>query len=122
MVFILFLPTQYAIDLQLLGGLWILQTFPAIMLGLFTARLRADALLIGWAVGMIGGSWMSISTGLKPVFPLMIGGETYGIYIGVIAGAANLIISVVLSAILNALSQSSARDETVSADYELPRR
>jgi len=29
LAFILFLPTQYALDLQLLGGLWILQTFPA---------------------------------------------------------------------------------------------
>ena len=33
LVFIIFLPTQYAIDLQLLGGVWILQTFPAIVFG-----------------------------------------------------------------------------------------
>ena len=29
LLFIVFLPTQYAIDLQLLGGVWILQIFPA---------------------------------------------------------------------------------------------
>jgi SSS family solute:Na+ symporter len=121
LVFILFLPTQYAIDLQLLGGLWILQTFPAIMLGLFTARLRADALLVGWAVGMIGGTWMSISTGLKPVFPLMIDGATYPIYIGVIAGTANLLVSISLSALLNVVGKAAALDETVAADYVLPR-
>jgi SSS family solute:Na+ symporter len=121
LVFILFLPTQYAIDLQLLGGLWILQTFPAIMLGLFTARLRASALLIGWTVGMVAGTWMSISTGLKPVFPLAIGGATYPIYIGVIAGAANLVVSIVLSAILNAAGATAAPDETTAQDYLLPR-
>jgi SSS family solute:Na+ symporter len=121
LVFILFLPTQYAIDLQLLGGLWILQTFPAIMLGLFTARLRADALLVGWAVGMIAGTWMSISTGLKPVFPLMIDGATYPIYIGVIAGTANLLVSISLSALLNVVGKAAALDETVAADYVLPR-
>ena len=32
-VFILFVPTQYAIQLQLLGGIWIIQTLPAVMLG-----------------------------------------------------------------------------------------
>jgi len=121
LIFILFLPTQYAIDLQLLGGLWILQTFPAVMLGLFTARVRADALLVGWAVGMIGGTWMSISTGLKPVFPLTIDGTSYPIYIGVIAGAANLLVSVVLSAMLNLAGKAAALDETVAADYVLPR-
>src|SRR5262249_43921510 len=31
----LYLPTQFALDLQLLGGLWILQTFPAVVFGLF---------------------------------------------------------------------------------------
>src|SRR3981081_2931812 len=39
--FILFLPTQYALDLQLLGGLWILQTFPGVVVGLFTLWFRA---------------------------------------------------------------------------------
>src|SRR4030088_2627306 len=34
LVFILFVPTQYAIYLQLLGGIWIIQTLPAVMLGL----------------------------------------------------------------------------------------
>src|SRR5262249_25363998 len=28
---VLFLPTQFALDLQLLGGMWILQTFPAVV-------------------------------------------------------------------------------------------
>src|SRR5262245_2213661 len=36
LAFVLFLPTQFALDLQLLGGLWILQTFSALVFGLFT--------------------------------------------------------------------------------------
>jgi SSS family solute:Na+ symporter len=32
LVFILFVPTQYAIQLQLLGGIWIIQTLPSVML------------------------------------------------------------------------------------------
>jgi SSS family solute:Na+ symporter len=59
--FIIFLPTQFAIDLQLLGGVWIIQTFPAIVLGLYRARLNPWALLLGWAVGMGVGSWMAFS-------------------------------------------------------------
>ena len=42
LAFILFLPTQYALDLQLLGGLWHLQTFPALVFGLFTRWFRAE--------------------------------------------------------------------------------
>jgi SSS family solute:Na+ symporter len=50
LAFTLFLPVQYALDLQLLGGLWILQTFPALVFGLFTRWFRAEGLLAGWAV------------------------------------------------------------------------
>ncbi|WP_324778353.1 monocarboxylate uptake permease MctP, partial [Ralstonia pickettii] len=33
LVFILFLPTKFALDLQLLGGVWIVQTFPSVVFG-----------------------------------------------------------------------------------------
>jgi SSS family solute:Na+ symporter len=46
---ILYLPTQFALDLQLLGGLWILQTLPALIFGLFTRWFTAPALFAGWA-------------------------------------------------------------------------
>ncbi|HYZ89879.1 MAG TPA: sodium:solute symporter family protein, partial [Myxococcales bacterium] len=36
LAFVLFLPTKFAIDLQLLGGVWMLQTLPAVMLALYT--------------------------------------------------------------------------------------
>src|SRR6202022_3110669 len=56
LVFVLFVPTQFAINLQLLGGVWIVQTFPAIVFGLFFRWFRAPALLAGWAVGIVSGS------------------------------------------------------------------
>jgi SSS family solute:Na+ symporter len=73
LIFIVFLPTQYAIDLQLLGGVWILQIFPAVVFGLYKIPLRARGLLAGWFVGMIVGTWMAEAMQLKPVFPFQLG-------------------------------------------------
>ena len=56
LVFILFVPTQYAIQLQLLGGIWIIQTLPAVMLGVYTRWFNEWALLVGWAVGIAAGT------------------------------------------------------------------
>jgi SSS family solute:Na+ symporter len=106
---ILFLPTQFALDLQLLGGLWILQTFPSVVFGLFTGWFRAPALLLGWAVGFFGGSLVAWSDGLKPLHSLLIGGQTYTIYIGLLALIANIVVAAVLSGILGAMG----RTETV---------
>src|SRR5439155_21285448 len=51
LIFILLVPTEYAIQLQLLGGIWIIQTAPAVILGAYTRWFNDWALLIGWAVG-----------------------------------------------------------------------
>jgi SSS family solute:Na+ symporter len=100
LVFILLLPTKFALDLQLLGGLWILQTFPAVVFGLFSNRLRAPALLAGWAAGMAGGTWLVFADGLKPVHSLMIGGSSYTVYTGLLALALNVIVAGALQLLL----------------------
>jgi Na+/proline symporter len=87
------LPWLYAIDLQLLGGVWILQIFPAIVFGLYRTPLQAPGLLAGWCSGMIVGTWMAEAMQLKPVFPFQLGGQTYTIYIGLIALSVNLVVS-----------------------------
>jgi len=116
LAFILSGETKFAIDLQLLGGVWIIQTFPAIVLGLYRTRFNSWALLAGWAVGMVVGTWMAYSTGTpKPVFPIEFGGTTYSIYIGILAGGLNFIVSGLLSLIL----RGESKDQTVAADYEL---
>jgi SSS family solute:Na+ symporter len=119
LIFIIELPTKFAIDLQLLGGVWILQTFPAVVLGLYRTRLRPSALLVGWVVGMVVGTLMAYQMGLKPVYPLVIGGTTYSVYIGVLAGALNLVVSAVASALFGLFGVGKGTDETSSGDYLL---
>jgi len=94
LVFILFLPTKFALDLQLLGGVWILQTFPALVFGLFIGWFGANALLSGWAVGIIGGSWLAYADGIKPVHTFHIGADSYTMYTGLIALAINIVVAV----------------------------
>src|SRR5690606_23437576 len=65
LLFILLVPQQYAIQLQLLGGIWIIQTVPAIVGGIYTRWLDHRALLLGWAVGIGVGTWMAAITGFK---------------------------------------------------------
>jgi SSS family solute:Na+ symporter len=101
LAFITFLPTQYALDLQLLGGLWILQTFPALVFGLFTRWLRASAMLLGWAAGIIWGTWTAWSNGLKPLATLQIGDTSYVFYVGLGALIINTVVAVVVSALVN---------------------
>src|SRR5579862_246810 len=70
LVFILFVPTKYAIQLQLLGGIWIIQTLPPVMLGAYTRWFNSWALLAGWAAGTAAGTAMAVATILTPTFPL----------------------------------------------------
>ncbi|OYY27048.1 MAG: sodium:solute symporter [Azorhizobium sp. 35-67-15] len=101
---IIFLPTKFAIDLQLLGGLWILQTFPAVVFGLFTRWFRAGALLAGWVVSIGGGSFIVFSDGLVPVHRVILGGESYTIYVGLLALVANLVVAVLGTVLLDLLA------------------
>jgi SSS family solute:Na+ symporter len=94
---IVFLPTQFALDLQLLGGVWILQTLPALVFGLYVGWFRAPALLAGWAVGFFGGSWIVWQDGLKPLHALSFGGSTVTVYAGLLALAANIVVAVAVN-------------------------
>lgn len=96
LIFILFLPTKFALDLQLLGGVWILQTFPAVVFGLFFGWFRGPALLIGWAFGLLGGSWLAFSDGIKPVHTFLISGTNFTIYTGLIALALNIVVAIIV--------------------------
>ena len=117
LVFVLGLSSQYAIYLQLLGGVWIIQTLPAVVLGLYTRWLNQWALLIGWAAGIVSGTWMAASVNFAAAFPLRIGGLTAPGYIAVWTLILNLIVTVVLTAIFTALGAAKPRDETAAADY-----
>jgi SSS family solute:Na+ symporter len=108
---------QEAINFQLLGGVWILQTFPAIVFGLYTRWFHRWALLAGWAVGMISGTAMAASQQFTAIFPLQIGGTQIPAYTAFYAFVANVVVTLVLSAILNALGVAPGADSTVESDY-----
>jgi len=99
LVFIIALPTQYAIDMQLLGGVWILQIFPAVVFSLYTRRLTTPGLFLGWLVGIGLGTTLAAMQGLKPVYALHFAGATYPTYIGLIALVANVVVTLVVSAV-----------------------
>jgi solute:Na+ symporter, SSS family len=101
LVFIIFVPVPYALQFQLLGGLWMIQVLPSVILGLYLRMLGGWALLIGLATGMGVGTWMASTTSFKAaVFTLSIMGVSFPGYIAVWALAANVVVSVVLSALL----------------------
>ncbi|SEQ29561.1 monocarboxylate uptake permease MctP [Microlunatus flavus] len=123
LLFVLTLDKQNALNFQLLGGLWILQTLPAIVFGLFTRWFHRWALLAGWAVGMIYGTVVAYG-GCTACTTRPFGNSLAKVpllgdvgYIGLTALALNVVVAVVLSALLNAARVSNGTDITVQSDY-----
>jgi solute:Na+ symporter, SSS family len=115
LIFIVFVPTQFAIYLQLLGGILIIQTLPAVLLGVYTRWFNDWALFVGWAVGMTSGTWMFVAVN-SPNYPLVVGGYTFPGYTAVYTLVLNLVVAVVLTPILNVM-RARQSDETAAADY-----
>ena len=118
LAFIVLVPQKYAIQLQLLGGVWILQTLPAIVLGLYTRWPHRTALLAGWAIGMGVGTYMVYELHFKAtVYPLHIGQVTVPGYAGLWALVVNLAVVAIATPILDAAGQESGEDVTGPDDY-----
>ena len=105
---ILLMPTKFALDLQLLGGVWILQTFPSLVFGLFSRRLQAPALLAGWLVGIVFGTYTAFADGVKPVHSILVGGDKFTVYTGLLALALNFVVAVVVQALLRSPAPAAA--------------
>jgi solute:Na+ symporter, SSS family len=102
----------------LLGGIWIIQTLPAVMFGAYTRWFNSWALLAGWAVGTFAGTAMAISTKLTPTFPLVMGSHTFPGYTAMYTVILNLAVVVILTPVFNAMSsRQTPADETAPADY-----
>jgi SSS family solute:Na+ symporter len=125
---IISLDPEFSIDLQLIGGVIILQTLPALVLGLYRTLAHRWALLAGWAVGMIVGLLMLYDTPNAATGKEHFGGAQYAfsnigidseviIYTGFVALAVNLLVVVVGSPLLRALGAPDGRDETRPDDY-----
>ncbi|MHB0919734.1 MAG: monocarboxylate uptake permease MctP [Thiomonas delicata] len=118
LLFIIFLPLTYAIQLQLLGGILILQTFPAIVSGIYTRWFDAKALLLGWAVGLAWGVWAASLSGFqKSAYALHLGGMTILSYIGLYALIINFAVAVAATLLIRVIGMADDRDATVAADY-----
>ena len=120
--FALELDKAFSINLQLLGGIWILQTFPAIVISLYTRWFHRFALIIGWAAAMAYGTFEAYRTpgngqahfgaSAAPVF----GHVTY---IALTALALNLIVAIVLTLVFRATRVPDGYDETRPAHYNV---
>ena len=117
LVFILYVPMTYAIQLQLLGGIWIIQTLPAVLLGLYTRWLNPRALLVGWALGIASGTAMAGASGFKAsVYVLHFGSVAIPCYAALSSLLLNVIASTALSFVFNAIL-TPRPDMTVAEDY-----
>jgi solute:Na+ symporter, SSS family len=122
LVFVLTMDKTVAINFQLLGGIWILQTMPALVGGLFTRWFHRWALLAGWVVGMAYGTLAAF--GVASPKQKHFGGSAKEIpglgeigYIGLTAFVMNVVVTVVLTFVLNAVQAPTGIDETSPADY-----
>ena len=116
--FIIGLPMQYAIQLQLLGGVWIIQTLPAVLLGLYLNRLNPWALAIGWASGIAAGTWMAwTKSGIATTYVLHVFGIAIPCYAALSSLVLNIAVSFILSLVFNLVAGSAPLDATVAEDY-----
>jgi solute:Na+ symporter, SSS family len=123
LVFVLTLDKSQAINFQLLGGIWILQTFPSMVFSLYTRWFHRYGLLAGWAVGMVYGTITAYNV-VNPATGKHFGGSLAMIpsiaqmgYIALTAFVINVIVAVVVTLVLNAMKVSNGRDETIKGDY-----
>ena len=123
LIFVLTLDKQNALNFQLLGGVWILQTFPSIVFGLFTRWFHRWALLAGWAAGMIYGTVTAYGyctqCTLRPFANSLASVPGLGDagYIGLTALVLNVVVTVVLTFVFRAVKLGNGSDLTVESDY-----
>ncbi|GAB3598692.1 sodium:solute symporter family protein [Angustibacter peucedani] len=123
LAFVFTLDKTLALNFQLLGGVWILQTFPAIVFGLYTRWFHRWALLAGWAVAMVYGTvtaYQQINPATGKHFGASVGPiELIGKsgYIALTAFVINVVIAAVLTLVLRAVKAPDGVDQTSPSDY-----
>ena len=114
------LPHTFAINLQLLGGVWISQIAVMMIGGLYTRWFHRWALLTGWFAGMIFGTIAAYESASPTASHWASSSDIelgHTIYIGVSALAINLVVAVLLSLVLNGLRVPRGTDETLPHQY-----
>ena len=132
---IVLIDPQYSIDLQLIGGVIILQTLPMVAIALYTRWLHTWGLVAGWAVGMgwgltllygipnpasgkqhFGGSALALDK-LSIVGWQPFAGSPTQVYVGFVALIGNLVVAILVTIALRQLRVSNGTDETTAQDY-----
>jgi|694.fasta_scaffold43291_5 SSS family solute:Na+ symporter len=118
LIFVLELQSTYAIQLQLLGGIWMCQTLPSVLLALYTRYCHPMALLAGWATGLITGTWMVSQLAFKSsTFTISLFGIEFPAYAAVSALLLNLAVSYGVTFVMNLVAKPVRHDETRPEDY-----
>jgi len=126
--FIVFLDPQFSIDLQLIGGVIILQTAPSVALGLYTRWFHRGGLIAGWVAGMGVAFWMLWEIPNPATNKTHFGGSAFAIskigidspktiYVGFVAVAINALVAVIVTFILRAMKTADGVDGTTPDDY-----
>ncbi|MDT4892390.1 MAG: solute:Na+ symporter, family [Pseudonocardiales bacterium] len=122
LLFVLGMDRQNAINLQLLGGVWILQTLVSIVAGLYTRWFHRWALLLGWATAMVYGTVVAYQQASKTTkhfgsslaeFPF----THTKVYIAMTALLVNVLVAVIATLVLRAARAPEGTDQTEPADY-----
>jgi len=133
-LFILVIDPQFSIDLQLIGGVIILQTLPAVAVGLYTRWLHRWGLVAGWLAGMALGLWMLYQIPNPATKHAHFGGSAFPlskwfdptsigldkkttVYVGLVAVVANLVVAVIVTLICRAAKAPDGVDRTRPSDY-----
>jgi SSS family solute:Na+ symporter len=132
---IILIDPQFSIDLQLIGGVLILQTLPAVALALYTRWFHRWGLIAGWVVGIgwglimlygipnpangkqhFGGSALPLGNlslfGWHPF-----SGSAVQIYVGFVALIGNLVVAAIGTVIARQMKVFNGTDDTEPEDY-----
>ena len=125
---ILLIDPQFSIDLQLIGGVIILQTLPAVALGLFTRWFHRAGLIAGLVAGMAAGMVMLYTIPNPATGRMHFGGSAFllsklglpwnvPVYTGFLAITVNLLVVIIVTSIARAAKLPDGKDATVPSDY-----
>ncbi|GAA2675666.1 solute:Na+ symporter, SSS family protein [Actinoplanes palleronii] len=132
LLFVVAVSPQFSIDLQLIGGVIILQTLPSVGVGLYTRWFHRTALISGWVAGMAAGLWMLYQIPNPATNHLHFGGSAIALtklgldspktlYVGFLAVAVNLIVATLVTLALRAAKVRDGGDGTSPEDYQTDR-
>jgi len=72
------------------------------------AGQQRRGLQAGWLVGIVFGTWTAFADGVKPVHSILVGGDKFTVYTGLLALVLNVVVAVVVQALLRSPAPTTA--------------